>query len=342
MRPEEAREAIRAAIRISPALVAQAKQAIVAAGGGRGPDLVHAFERSVTSLPQPVVVHPTANTEEMIRDAAAALSARAAAIEAVASLAAQGVLLMASGGYYEVSFDLQYTTVVPGSGGESGGWRFDDLRYHVPAEVLIAPSYRFGSELVLGDSDLFLGTLGIADVHPLVNEALREAVACFRRDLFTPCLAMLAKAIDGAWTELGLALADALPGTERSRADRLRDDLADPMYSLARRVHDVASLYERRDLLDDVWRQSGVRSAELRQAVIWSDQVRDSRNVVHFAAEANVPNTFEKVSVLMLAAIGHLRTLYEVRAGAVTVGAGQPEGRRESTADASESSPRSR
>lgn len=319
MTPEAARDAIRAKIQVTPSLIAQAKQMILTSGGGRSDALVRDFERSIAVLPQPVVVHPTVDMEGMIRDAAAALSARLAAVEAVAMLMAEGLVVMASAGHQEISFSVQYTTVVPGSSGESSAWRFDELRYCVPAEIAISPSYRFGGSLMLGDADVFLRSLDVADMDPLVQEALREAVSCFRRDLFTPSLVMLAKAIEGAWTELGLALADALDSLDPRSAGRLRSDLRNERFSLAKRIDDVASMYRRRDLLKEV--ESEVSCAELDRVVTWSHQVRRSRNVVHFGVAATVPNSFESVSVLMLAAVDHLRTLYRARAAAVAVAA---------------------
>ena len=54
-------------------------------------------------------------------------------------------------------------------------------------------------------------TLGFAP-HPLIEEAIREAVRCLRADLYLPALAMLAKAAEGFWTLLAVALGAAAPG----------------------------------------------------------------------------------------------------------------------------------
>lgn len=58
---------------------------------------------------------------------------------------------------------------------------------------------------------------------------------------------------------------------------------------------------------------SGVRLQELKSVAVWSDAVRDSRNTIHFGVEPAVPNTYEKLAALLIAAVPNVGTLYKIK-----------------------------
>ena len=65
----------------------------------------------------------------------------------------------------------------------------------------------------------------------------------------------------------------------------------------------------------------GVSLPALRQVAIWADQVRESRNILHYQIEPVLPNTYEKVATLLLGAAPYLKVIYAVHdAGAVLAG----------------------
>jgi len=59
--------------------------------------------------------------------------------------------------------------------------------------------------------------------------------------------------------------------------------------------------------------QSGIRAGEIESIVIWSEVLRDARNAIHFGVKPVIPNTYEKVAVLLLAAADNLSKLYHIK-----------------------------
>jgi len=263
-------------------------------------------------MPTEVVIHQTVDPEPTLRAAARSISSRLAFSEAVWALIHTNVLLPATGNLHTVTPNLSWTTVVPGSGGQSSGWRFDQLAVSVPDRIQLVPSWKSNSFRPLSEGDLFIRELGIANLHPVVGESLQEAVTCFRYDLYAPCLAMLTRAVEGAWTEMGLALASSIHDINQKRADALSSDLLNPQYSLARRLTRVADVYEQKELCEALWNVANVNPRDLRQVAIWADQVRDSRNVLHYQSQPARANSYEKVAALLIGAVPFMRTIYAV------------------------------
>lgn len=83
-----------------------------------------------------------------------------------------------------------------------------------------------------------------------------------------------------------------------------------------KKVAAVIQLYEHQEIFEPVLRASEVKLPELRAIANWTDAVRDSRNTIHFGVEAAVPNTYEKLGVLLLGAVPNVRTLYRIKAAA--------------------------
>jgi len=82
-----------------------------------------------------------------------------------------------------------------------------------------------------------------------------------------------------------------------------------------KKIQAVTQLYERQDLAH-LHSLSNIGPQELRGVVQWSDLVRGSRNTIHFGVQPATPDTYEKVSVLLLSATSNLRILYSVKAAA--------------------------
>ena len=51
---------------------------------------------------------------------------------------------------------------------------------------------------------------------------------------------------------------------------------------------------------------------DLRNAVIWADAVRESRNSVHYGVKPEMPNTYEKLAALLIGSVPHLRLIYRI------------------------------
>ena len=262
-------------------------------------------------MPQQVIVHPSVDTLSAIRTVARSISLRLAAIEAFWELISSASLMPASTRLYGGTISVDYTTVMPGSGGRSGGWTFGEFDLKV-FDICLRP-HSPKAALPLTDGDLFVAKLGIKELHPEIDQAVREALRCFKHELYEACLAMLGKAGEGAWVESGVALADFLCTVHPVRGKKLRDDLLSPVNGIARKVPLITKSYENVEVFGAVHTASGVKPGQLMEVVVWTDVLRDARNVVHFRAVPAMANTYDKVAILIISSVSSLRTLYRVR-----------------------------
>ena len=186
----------------------------------------------------------------------------------------------------------------------------------VPGRLRRAPSLVGAPNQFLAEPDLYLHSLGVPGMHDEVASAFREAVKCFRTELFTAALAMLGKASEGAWLELGASLLRYVPKAEEHKYSKQRAALEDPMMGPYRKIEAVLTVYEHQEQFGQVSKASGVRLHELRSIAVWSDVVRDSRNTIHFGVIPAMPNTYEKLAALLLGAAPNVRALYRVKEAA--------------------------
>lgn len=321
MRETEARQTIASKVFVLRQHVTIAKTYILRHFEPDTRKLLHNFlSEQNCQMPTEIVLHPNVNPETVIAQAAESILWQVALGEAVWALIHDGLLMPASPDLTPViQPHLKWATVVPGSGGYSSGWRFEEFDILLPGRVRLAPSFADAPPQYLADGDLFLAEMDIPDIHPEIGEALRDAVRCFRHELYVPCLAMLAKASEGAWIELGLSLlkfASEGTGLRPETVDKMRDELSSPFVSIAQKIQTVTQLYDRQDVFESVKKRSGVSNRHLRNATVWSDVVRDSRNVVHYGADPATANTYEKVAALLLGAAPHLQMVYRIRRAA--------------------------
>lgn len=312
MNEADAYRFIRERVKVTPQLVAIAKGIVARASErqSRTSELVdNVLKVNAVSIPHQVVLHQSVDPIPSLTAAAEGLSWQLAAQEAIWSLIHGGILL-SMGNLHGSAPNIGWTTVVPGSGGQSSGWRFEDLYVPVPALVRRAPSFAGANDQFLSEPDLYLNTLAIPNMHPDVRAAFYEAVRCFRGGLFTAAVAMLGKASEGAWLELGAALLGVHQGSDFKKQ---RAVLEDPQIGTGKKIDAVLAIFERQDIFRPVSEKSGVRPQELKSVSIWSDAVRDSRNTIHFGVTPATPNTYEKVATLLVGAVPHARVLYQVK-----------------------------
>jgi hypothetical protein len=172
--------------------------------------------------PTTVVLHRNVDVEAQLKQVVDWLSWSLTGTEAIWSLIHAGLLIQTSTNLHNFSPSIGWTTVVPGSGGRSSGWQFDKLGAVFPAQVARS-RINDGNEMLV-DPDLYLKELAIPKLHPDIEDAIREAVRCFRAELYTACIVMLGKASEGAWIELAVALVNAVAETDSAKLDRLRED----------------------------------------------------------------------------------------------------------------------
>jgi hypothetical protein len=128
---------------------------------------------------------------------------------------------------------------------------------------------------------------------------------------------MLTRAVEGAWTEVGLGLARAA-GANDPNAQRLRTNLEHEQYTLASRIARVAEFYNTASC-KPVRDASGIDKMQLSNVEVWSTTVRTSRNVLHTAVSPEIDPTHENVATLLLGALPNITTLYLIKSSADTV-----------------------
>lgn len=320
MNNAEAQRQIAERIQVTPQMVMVAKALILdkSAGATRwrsGELIMHVLSTHSVSMPERIWLHPSIEAGPVMKAAAEFLTWQLAAAEALWSLI-NNTLLVPGGTLEERNApSLPWTEGVPGGSTTSSSFSFDNHFLPVPTFVYRAPSATSATTF-LSDGDLFLNALNIPNMHSDIESALREAVRCFRQELYTAAVAMIGKASEGAWLELGGALMHKVPPTMHSSVKKQREILEDPNAGPMRKIQAVIALYERSDIFSTIIEAAGIRRQELVSAGAWSDIVRDSRNTIHFGVAPATPNTNDKVAVLLLGVSPHMRVLYKLKAAA--------------------------
>lgn len=306
--PDEVRLIIEQAVEVSPQLRTLAKAYIEDGGSGDAASTEAGFLAHIgATVTEQMLIHPSADVDAAIVAVARAISAKLALAQAVWALIGAGMLVPRSDQWFQPSMNVGWTTVVPGSGGTSSGWQLDQFAVAYPAKFGRLPGAVFGQHL--SDADLYLDSIGV-ELHPLVDGAIRDGVACLRADLYLPALAMLAKAAEGLWTIAAAMLANSFPN--EPAAFRLGKDIAGTRLHFAQLLSLTTDLYSRKDITQNVMSDSGVTITELRRVREWTEVVRDSRNLLHFPAETEQPNTYEKTAALFLGAPAAFRALHAI------------------------------
>jgi len=192
MNPTEAEAAIRTRVEVTRQRVMIAKAIILEAAthNDNSDELIAlVLKANDVSLPKTIVLHESVDPSISVNAVVDALSWRLAAAEAIWSLIHAGLLFPLCEARGDAP-SIDWTTVVPGSGGMSSGWRFEEFTLPVPGRVRRALSAKERTDQFLSEPDLYMHSLGVVGMHPEVASSFREAVKCFRAELFTAALAM--------------------------------------------------------------------------------------------------------------------------------------------------------
>jgi len=262
--------------------------------------------------PEKIVIHQSVDTESQIAKAAEWISWRLAGCEAIWGLISSSYLIPGSSNLSDNSINISWTTVVPGSGGHSSGWQLQNLSIPIPQKIIMPPSQKNSTCQPITDPDLYLKELSIEGLHTEIVLSLRESVLCFKNELFLGCLALLGRASEGAWIELGLALAAYLPQDAPIDGEKLRCNVEDPFQGIGKKIKDVLKVYERKDIFSKIYKESGYNAKELQNSEIWADAVRESRNSVHYGATPSMSNSYEKVAALLIGAVPNFKIIYSI------------------------------
>ncbi len=320
MREQEAFQEIKDRVRVTQHFVAVAKSFLISQDFGQRDSvpvntLVREFARAQGfDKTDEFVVHPTVDPQPQIAQTSGYISCELSLVQALWELVHNGTYMYV-GTLRDERPSQAWTTVVAGSG-TSSSWNFQEFHYGRPDNVMPGPRLRSGTPDTTTDPDLFILESGLEGAHAEVAEAAADAVRCLRHELYRPAVTMLGKVMEGAWIELGVALAAKLPNSGEPKPDDFKELMQSDNTSIARKIDEVRKLYERREILGPIYKTSAIRPAELQSAVIWSDVVRESRNAIHFGASPTIANSYEKVAVLFLDGAQCLAKIYAIKEAA--------------------------
>ena len=190
MQPDEAERMIAGAVSVTRQKIGLMKRLVV-----QHRTLDGALKALDITRPSEVVLHPDVDPMPSLKRASEWISYSLAGCEAIWELVHSGVLVQLSSSVQAFNASIGWTTVHGGSGGMSAGWQFNQFQSASPSQFM--RSWATDHDQVLADADLYLQRLSLPNIHPDVEGALRDAVRCFRTELFTPAVVMLGKASEG-------------------------------------------------------------------------------------------------------------------------------------------------
>jgi hypothetical protein len=263
-------------------------------------------EKQNYSLPKQFVFNTEEEIESQIKNIIGYFSYSIAFCESVHALIHEGFFLPRSSN--SISFDrsISWTT-----GRNSSGWSFKEFYMHMPVDLVRTISTRINVNNIISDPDIYILDLGIDNAHNEVNDALRDSIKCFKNDLYHPSIIMLCKAVEGAWIELGISLTESVRDRKQD-AEHFIERLIG-QESIAWKVNEIVKLYERQDWFKQIKKDSRIDLNLIREGQNWTDLLRDARNAIHYGVQPSTPNTYDKASILLLGAIKHLRTIYQLK-----------------------------
>jgi hypothetical protein len=82
---------------------------------------------------------------------------------------------------------------------------------------------------------------------------------------------------------------------------------------LARKLAEIRRVYSDKTLAGKALNDAQMRASDLEEILVWSEILRDARNAIHFGVKPAIPNSYEKVAVLLLAGGKYLPILYRMK-----------------------------
>jgi len=333
---KEAEVAIKNSIHVTEQLVTFAKAFLLNLDGIGPYDAKRALVGFADSqgyrLPDKVVLHPSVDSSLSLTQTSGYISCAMAFTEATWSLIYNGYFWHL--GIYRESIEVQWTTVIPGQGGSSGGWTFTDFQYELPAQIVKAPSKRetqsdnltdeLPAQIVkapskretqsdnLTDPDIFMHNTSIENADLEIKEAISDAVLCFKNGLYRAAVTMLGKAMEGMWIEVGCSIVKASiqsPDKKDKAIQKLQDDSG----SVPSKIKMAADLYKNRDLCGHIIGATEINPNLIDRVILWSNVLREARNAIHFGVKPTLPNSYEKVSVLLIDGATNFSLMYRIK-----------------------------
>ena len=293
--------------------VLKAKAFIVSHFEKKTGDLLNKFLRdSDVSCPASITIVDGVDIESQKQCIAKLVRYRLAFAAALWDLIGEGYILPKVVGFQPflsvVKFNIT-CRIVRGAGHiEEIGLNFDELDVALPRELIriFNPQQK---DSALWDADLFLRRLDPRLPHEVL-ESLRYAVLCFHHGLYLPAVVMLNRANEKAWWDFAEKLLEVakskFPNNPKVRD--LEKTLSNRFSSFSKVLWSAREIWADNSL-KAVLGPMNVRRADLDNAYVWTDVIRNFRNVVHPTAPQQ-PLDYGIVSALLLGAREYLNTLY--------------------------------
>ena len=296
MSPEEAATHVHAVLSVTREDIARAKNWLVLQPGSNTLGMAEEWLREQNLVEVKDVDTDSADCEDILTRAARTFSVHLAFFQAVNELVSAAELF-AAGGVTRWAPYINYKTRHGGGG--------IPIKVHcsIPDKIE-RPSLPSSAPV---DPDIFLKGIDSKTLHSGILEAIEQALTCFRRGLYMPATAMLAAAVEGTWTECGVALAKKLAD---SKAEA---QLNNPYVSISKKVIETCKLCDTPNgsaLLKLASR--GV--PDVRNAEVWTTTLRERRNALHWGKAKSFVADHSETGTLLMAAPEHLGTLEAIRA----------------------------
>jgi hypothetical protein len=227
---------------------------------------------------------------------AAAIRADVTAREALAELAADGMLIAAGTAPLRGNPALTLTYNLPGY---SSGVRIEVHRPAVLSDVVQLP-HRLRQHGLWGiEPDIFIADLAPLGLDPRTQRSLREAIESYRRGVFLAAASQLGAAVEGAWYAAGQCLRSAAPAVDQlvdgDRTAQLQSAVTDALRN---------SLPGNRKWETDSLSQFARLMRDIRNYGVHPRQLTDGDIEIYFEED--------KCGLLFLEAHRHLKRLAEV------------------------------
>ncbi len=261
-------------------------------------------------LPKTIINHKDYPLKPQLQSLADYLSFKIAFCEAIYELININHFIPC-GSFDSIKDHIQETTDV-GNGGSTAGISLDEFVIPVPSK-LIKPFSKRCQECLLYDSDMYCNEMKIENADKEVVLAIKESVKCFKHLLFQPAIMMLGRALEGAWIEMGLSLIRFYKCNLKSEDREKLENKLLGLDSFSWKVNEIVKLAEKKDVYKEIYDESCLSLMDIREAQIYTQIFLESRNIIHYGAKISLPNTYEKVSMLLIGATRYFPILYRIK-----------------------------
>jgi len=232
-----------------------------------------------------------------------------ATIEAIFGLISSGLILPSSSDFTQGSQSVMYSWRSGNSSGQTP-INIRGLQATVYNSIRLKPSGLKENDFFLSNTDVFMSKMETGALAEHINSDLRECIACFRSELYLACITMLGRSVEGAWMNLGTAIASKT--TAQTTNDALSKSMSNANQSISKKMKTVLNAYTVKDEYKDLWENAKVYPRDLEDVFNWSDTVRDARNSIHWGANPVIPNNYEKISIYLMGAIPNFRAISKI------------------------------